>query len=89
MSPDWDGLALSGVLRAARTAIGGAVLMAVVAANPYGSRDWLMQTAVDQAQRKADRVVQAFLQHYETNAPATVTPPQQDQTTPPAAWGQP
>jgi hypothetical protein len=89
MTPDWDGLALGGVRRAARTTIGGAVLVAVLATNPSGSRDWLIETAADHAQRKADRVVRSFLEHYESNAPGTVTPPSQDPMTPNAAWRQP
>lgn len=89
MSPDWDGLALGGIRRASRTTAGSAVLLVVLAANPLGTRDWLLQTAVDQAQRKADRAMHAVLDRFEKNFPASVAPPQHDQPTPPAARRQP
>lgn len=89
MSPDWDGLALGGIRRLARTSAGGALLLVIFASNPFGSRDWLVQTAVDQAQRKADRVVHAVLVQHEKPMPAAVTPSPHTQTTTPAARRQP
>ncbi|MDX6198988.1 MAG: hypothetical protein QOJ79_2139 [Actinomycetota bacterium] len=82
MSPDWDGLALGGIRRAARTTAGSAVLLVVLATNPFGSRDWIVQTAADQAQRKADRAMHAVLDQYEKNLPGYVAPPEHDQATP-------
>lgn len=87
MNPDWDGLALGGIRRAARSTAGSAALLLVLAVNPFGARDWVMQTAADQAQRKADRAVHAVLDHYEQNLPVSVVPPQHDQPTSLAATG--
>ena len=85
MSPDWDGLALGGIRRASRTTAGSAALLAVLLANPLGTRDWLIQTAADQAQRKVDRAMQIVFDQYEKNFPVSVTPPQHDQPTTPVA----
>lgn len=89
MSPAWDALAVGGIRRAARTTAGSAVLLAVLAANPFGTRDWLIQTAVDQATRKADRAAHAVLDEYEKSFPLSVTRPEHDQQTTPAARRQP
>lgn len=85
MSPGWDGLPLGGIRRASRTTAGSAALLVVMVLNPFGARDWLIQTAADQAQQRADRAVHAFLDQYEKNFPVSVVPPQHDQPTTPVA----
>lgn len=89
MSPNWDTFTLAGIRRAAHTTAGSALLLVVLVANPFGTRDWLMESATDQAQRKADRVAHAVLDQIERNFPVSVTPPQNDQSTTPAARRQP
>jgi hypothetical protein len=81
MSPDWDGLALGGIRRAARTTAGSALLLVVLATNPLGTRDWIVHAAADQAQRKANRAMQAVLDQYEKNLPVSVAPTRHDQPT--------
>ena len=62
-------------------AAGSAALLAVLLANPLGTRDWLIQAATDQAQHKVDRAMQIVFDQYEKNFPVSVTPPQHDQPT--------
>lgn len=89
MSPDWDAFTLAGMRRAAGTTAGSAVLLVVLAANPFGTRDWLIDAAGDQAQRRADRAMHAVLDQLEKNSPVSVAPLEDDHSTTPAARRQP
>jgi len=74
-SPQEDGVALALIREVSRTTVGGALLSLVLITNVFGARNWLVHTAISQAQHEAEAEERAVLYQFRTAFPVSVTPP--------------
>jgi hypothetical protein len=75
-SPREDGVVLALIRETSRTTVGGVLLSFVLITNVFGARDWLVHTAVSQAQHEAEAEDRAV---FPTAFPVSVTPPNDPQ----------
>jgi hypothetical protein len=79
-SPQEDGVVLPLICEASRTTVGGFSFSLVLITNVFGARDWLVHTAVSQAQHEAEAEERAVFNQFHTAFPVSVTPPNDHQS---------